>query len=69
MKNELRYVAGELRTGGPAEDFMIYARAVKYGALSLPGVPLPGTREKIAAGPLRNRSPAGAMCSLFSTTT
>jgi HK97 family phage prohead protease len=28
----------------------VYARAVKYGALSLPGVPTPGARERVKAG-------------------
>jgi len=55
MTENRRYVVGcELRAAAGDDGMTIEARAVKYGALSLPGVPMPGARERIAAGCFRN---------------
>jgi hypothetical protein len=50
MSNNRRYVLGaELRAAASDDDSLtITARAVKYNALSLPGVPGAGARERIA---------------------
>jgi HK97 family phage prohead protease len=50
-----RFVIGaELRAAAGDEGMVINARVVKYGALSLLGVPMPGARERIAAGCFRD---------------
>jgi len=50
-----RFVIGaELRASAGDDGMIVNARAVKYGALSLPGVPMPGARERIAAGCFRD---------------
>jgi HK97 family phage prohead protease len=43
-------VGGELRADAKAGAFTITARAVKYGALSEPNIPVAGGRETIAPG-------------------
>jgi len=42
------------------EELVVEARAVKYGALSLPGVPMAGARERIAAGCFRDSLASGS---------
>jgi HK97 family phage prohead protease len=54
-ENNRRFVIGaELRAAAGDNGMVVNARAVKYGALSLPGVPMPGARERIAAGCFRD---------------
>jgi HK97 family phage prohead protease len=51
MSNNRRFVVGaELRASKSEKGLTIVARAVKYGALSLPNVPAPGCVERIAPG-------------------
>ncbi len=56
MTETRRFVIGaQLRAKRTGDDSMIIeARAIKYGALSLPGVPTAGARERIAAGCFRS---------------
>lgn len=54
-ENNRRFVIGaELRAAAGDNGMIVNARAVKYGALSLPGVPMPGARERISAGCFRD---------------
>src|ERR1051326_6991614 len=59
-ENNRRFVIGaELRATRERDDdddeeLVVEARAVKYGALSMPGVPMPGARERISAGCFRD---------------
>ncbi len=51
MKQEdRRYIIGAELRASADNGLVIFARAVRYGALSLPGVPIAGGRETIAAG-------------------
>ncbi len=51
MNQDRRLVLnGELRASQGEQMMIVDTRVVKYGALSLPGVPFPGARERFAAG-------------------
>src|SRR6266481_2808341 len=63
MNETRRFVIGAAlratRAGAGDDALIVEARAVKYGALSLPGVPTAGARERIAAGAFRNTLASG----------
>jgi HK97 family phage prohead protease len=63
MSNNIdrRFVVGaEIRASADDNTLVINARAVKYGALSLPNVPCRGGRERIASGAFRDSIASGS---------
>jgi HK97 family phage prohead protease len=60
MTEVRRYVQGaELRASADDNTLVINARAIKYGALSLPNVPCRGGKERIARGAFRDSLASG----------
>jgi HK97 family phage prohead protease len=60
MSTDRRFVVGaELRADTKAGAFTITARAVKYGALSEPNIPVAGGRETIARGAFKDSLASG----------
>lgn len=61
MSTDRRFVVGaELRADAKAGAFTITARAVQYGALSEPNIPVAGGRETIAKGAFRDSLASGS---------
>ena len=60
MSTQRRLIIGaELRAETADNSLIIFGRAVKYGALSQPGVPGPGCRERMAPGCFKDGIAAG----------